>query len=144
MRTAPFKLLLAALLPSMVPLSASAAESILLACSITSNIAAKDDQFSAFFCKEAVHQLTSLTGNTVEPVATEVLIQQPNSAWLRLDVIVKSANVVSGQASWGGGNLKSGQGAALEAGINDATLNETTASLLVQALVAGSPFVAPK
>lgn len=140
MRDAIYRIVLVALFLVSVTPSVFAGNTILLACRVTEVDGSTSPEFSTMLCEEAAKQLRSASGQMVELTDAKALIEQSSSAWLTLDVVVKSAYAVTGRASWGGGTVEPGEGPQLEAGIDDSSLNQATAALLATALIAGSPF----
>jgi hypothetical protein len=139
-RDAIYRIVLVALFFVSVTSFVLAGNTIMLACRVTGVDGSTSGEFSAVLCEEAAEQLRSASGQIVETTDAETIHERSSSAWLRLDVVVKSAYAATGRASWGGGTVEPGEGPQLEAGIDDASLNQATAALLATALIAGSPF----
>lgn len=116
-------------------------DAILLACQIDGAAPDIVPSFTAMICDEAAAQLGDASGRSVQIVGVDALAKDESTAWLRLDVAISSAYTAHGRASWGGGELAAGEGPELEAGIDDARLNPSTAALLVKVLLADTPFL---
>jgi hypothetical protein len=119
----------------------ASSNAILLACQIDGAAPDLVPSFTSMICDEAAAQLGKVSGSSVQIVGVDALATDETKAWLRLDVAISSAYTAHGRASWGGGGLVAGEGPELEAGIDDARLNPSTAALLVKVLLADTPFL---
>jgi hypothetical protein len=143
------KILLAMALGAAAPTGASAEDlpsgrrGLLLACTAEGPAANRFPDFGSKLCSDARARLAA-AGWSVATVPASRLTSltglRAELSWLRLTVTLRSAHAVDGAAAWGG-PVGSGSSPPMQAGIDDAGLNDGVAALLAGALLRESPFM---
>lgn len=117
---------------------------LLLACTVGGAAQSGFPAFRAALCRRAQARLSEKGWRTIvvqtERKLADLAAKRPGRPWLHLQITLRSAHAVDGLARWGG-PAGGGTGPAVQAGIDDAPLNDNLADLLARTLLDGTPFM---